>query len=76
MAQALDLLDGKAKLRTLGGPSVCLGSGPLICTDHSHGVLVMDQGGPWIYIYTWTHSAAPEVQTMPIIIKPPSASES
>ena len=54
MAQALDLLDGKAKLRTLGW-SQCVCSGPLTCTDHSHGVLVMDQGGPCIYVYAWRY---------------------
>jgi hypothetical protein len=44
MAQALDLLNGKAKLRTSGW-SQCVCFGPLTCTDHSHGILVMEQGG-------------------------------
>jgi len=54
MAQALDLLSGQAKLRTWGW-SHCVCSGPLTCTYHIHGILVMEQGGPCIHVHAWRY---------------------
>ena len=54
MAQALVLLSGKAKWEPMGLPVF------LVCTPHLNWslileILVMNQGGPCIYVYTWRY---------------------
>ena len=68
IAFALDLLSGKAKLKTSGW-SQCDCSGPLTCTYHSHGILSHGARESLHLCTCLEVLAAPEVQTMSTIIR-------